>query len=369
MRTNALLAVGLAVLGVSACRDEPVAPLAPGARLAITAAPSAPATSAPQDLGVLGNGAQAFGISANGTVVGEFDALSGESRAFIWTKTGMTQLPPPAGSTEDWAFSVNDAGQAVGFSNLPTAQNAILWAQGVAYNLGTLTPGSGASTARGINRIGQVVGGSTTQGAFGPGKQHAILWVPTATNGTTGTMYDLGTLEIDGSSLANAVNDAGQVVGTASVGLAQHAFLWTPNVPNGTVGTMVDLDPTGTNSEAYGLNDRGDVVGQHDVAGGGVGAFIWNAATGMRDLGTFPGGGNSAAFGVDRTGRVVGSAQTTPSDPFRPVAWPSKSGIQDLGTLGGASGGAKGTNPKGRQVVGYSQTAAGVNHATLWTMP
>jgi probable HAF family extracellular repeat protein len=279
----------------------------------------------------------------------------------------MTQLPSPAGSTEDWAYSVNDAGQAVGYSTLP-AQNAILWAQGVPYNLGTLAGGAGASIARGINRIGQVVGESSTPGEFQPGPSHAMLWVPTATNGTTGTMWDLGTLG-GASSLAYAVNDAGQVVGTSSVaGGNLHAFLWTPNVANGTVGTMVDLDPSGTNSEAYGFNDRGDVVGQHDVPGG-VGAFIWNAATGMRDLGTFPGGGNSAALGVDRTSRVVGAAQTTPSDPFRAVAWTSKSGIQDLGTLGGASGRANGTNSKGKQVVGSSQTAAGVNHATLWTMP
>lgn len=360
MRMHALLATGLAVLGASACRDEPVAPLAPGSRLAIIAAPSASAVSAPQDLGVLGNGAQAFAISPNGTVVGEFDALTSESRAFIWTsKTGMTQLPPPAGSTEDWAFSVNDAGQAVGFSNLPTAQNAILWTQGVAYNLGTLTPGTGASVARGINRIGQVVGESNG---------HAMLWVPNATNGTTGTMYDLGTIDANGSSRAYALNDAGQVVGSGTVGTATHAFLWTPNVPNGTVGTMVDLDPGGTYSEAYGLNDRGDVVGQHTVAGGGVGAFIWNAATGMTDIGTFPGGGNSAGQGVDRAGRVVGLAVNS-SGQFRPFLWTSKSGMQDLGTLGGASGAANGTYPKGKQAVGYSQTTGGQVHATLWTLP
>lgn len=368
MRANALLAVGLAVLGLSACRDEPVAPLAPGTRLAVLAAPSAPTASAAQDLGTLGNASQAFGISPNGTVVGEFDTPSGEHRAFIWTsKTGMTQLPSPAGSTEDWAFSVNDPGQAVGYSNIPS-QNAFLWANGVAYNLGTLTGSDGASVALGINRIGQVVGSSTAPGPFGPQGLHATLWVPNVTNGTTGTMYDLGTLEVGGYSRASAVNDAGQVVGSASMGGTEHAFLWTPNAANGTVGTMVDLDPSGTDSHAFGLNDRGDVVGQHAVTGG-VGAFIWNAATGIRELGTFPNGGNSAANGVDRTGRAVGAAQTSPSDPFRPVVWTSRSGIQDLGTLGGASGAANGTNPKGRQAVGYSQTASGDVHATLWTLP
>jgi probable HAF family extracellular repeat protein len=367
MRAHAFLAAGLTVLGVTACRDEPAAPLAPGARLAVTTAPLAPATAPPQDLGTLGNAAQAFGISANGTVVGQFDTPSGEHRAFIWTsKTGMTQLPSPPGSTEDWAWSVNDGGQAAGYSSVPS-QNAYLWSKGVPYNLGTLAGGDGASVARGINRLGQVVGSSNIQGAFGPTGLHAMLWVPNATNGTTGTMYDLGTLEEGGFSRAYSVNEAGQVVGAASVGGNLHAFLWTPNVPNGTVGTMVDLDPGGTYSEAYALNDRGDVVGQHAVAGGGVGAFIWNAATGMTDIGTFSGGGNSAADGVDRLGRVVGLAINS-SGQWRPFVWTSKSGMQDLGTLGGANGEAFAANPKG-QAVGFSQTAAGDVHATLWTLP
>jgi probable HAF family extracellular repeat protein len=129
---------------------------------------------------------------------------------------------------------------------------------------------------------------------------------------------------------------------------------------------MVDLDPGGTYSEAYGLNDRGDVVGQRAVPGG-VGAFVWSAATGMRDIGTFSGGGNSAALGVDRLGRVVGLAVNS-SGQFRPFVWTSKSGMQDLGTLGGAFGAAYATNPKG-QAVGYSQTAGGQLHATLWTLP
>jgi len=365
MRTNLLLSATIALLGLSACRDEPTAALADRPLRTVIAA--APATSGPQDLGVLGTGAQAFGISSNGTVVGEFDLPSGEIRAFIWTaKTGITQLSSPAGSTQDWASAVNDAGQAAGYSQVPS-QNAILWTKGVAYNLGTLAGGDGASAAHGINRIGEVVGESSITGPFGPQGLHALLWVPSALNGTTGTMYDLGTLVTDGSSRAFSVNEAGQVGGTASTASgALHAFLWTPNVPNGTVGTMVDLEPGGTYSEAYGLNDRGDVVGQHDAAGG-VRAFIWNAATGMRDIGTFPGGGNSAALGVDRLSRVVGFALDG-SGQRRPFVWTSKTGMQDLGTLGGAFGEAWATNPKG-QAVGTSQTTSGQIHATLWTLP
>jgi probable HAF family extracellular repeat protein len=353
---NALPVVALAGLVLAACSSEPVAPVSQRA-LRAAAALSGAANKGPQDLGFLGTGAQALGISPNGTVVGQFDAQTGDIRAFIWTsKAGMTQLTPPAGSSLDWAYSVNDAGQAVGFSNLTTGQFAILWTNGVPYNLGALG-GTGSSAASGINAIGEVVGTSNS---------HAMLWVPNTKNGTTGTMYD-----IDGrpeGSYAAAVNEAGQVVGTMSeTDASQHAFLWTPNVSNGTVGTMVDIDPTHGDSHAFGLNDRGDVVGQHDVGGGVPGAFIWNAATGMREIGTFPGGSNSAANGVDRTSRVVGSAFTA-SGNFHAFVWTSKNSIQDLGTLGGNFAEAWATNPKG-QAVGVSQTASGQNHAALWNLP
>ena len=370
MRTNSPLAAAVALLGAFACRDAPTVPRT--ASSLPTTASAATAPSPPQDLGVFGTGAQAFSISSNGTVVGQFDTQAGEIRAFMWTaKTGMAPLPSPAGSTMDWAWSVNDAGQAVGFSNLATGQFAILWAKGVAYNLGTLAGGAGTSTANGINRTGQVVGSSSFAGPSGVGGQHAMLWTPNAVNGTTGTMYDLGTLDDDGYSYARSINDAGQVVGTASVGGVAHAFLWTPSVPNGTTGTMVDLDPGGTESYAFGLNDRGDVVGQH-AAAGSVRAFIWNAATGLTDIGTLPGGSNSAALGVDRLGRVVGFAINSVGQ-WRPFVWTSKGGggMQDLGTLeGGQStyGEAWATNPKG-QAVGSSQTANGQIHATLWTLP
>src|SRR5207253_1359102 len=68
-----------------------------------------------------------------------------------------------------------------------------------------------------LNRSGEVVGSSTTS----TGDQHAFAWTQ------AGGMIDLGTLPGATYNRANAVNDAGQVVGLSG----NHAVLWSMAAP------------------------------------------------------------------------------------------------------------------------------------------
>jgi probable HAF family extracellular repeat protein len=94
-------------------------------------------------------------------------------------------------------------------------------------DLGTL--GGTNSSARGINRSGQIVGGSDTSSVA----SRAFLWVPTTPNGTSGTMVDLNTL-IGSSAIsleaATGIHDQGQIVGEGVLKShgSRHAFPLTP---------------------------------------------------------------------------------------------------------------------------------------------
>ena len=83
-------------------------------------------------------------------------------------------------------------------------------------DLGTL--GGGGSQAGAINNRGQVVGSAYTAS----GDYHAFLW-------EDGEMTDLGTLPGGSFSFAQAINNRGQVVGfySRTASEIQHAILWS----------------------------------------------------------------------------------------------------------------------------------------------
>jgi probable HAF family extracellular repeat protein len=237
--------------------------------------------------------------------------------------------------------SVNNSGQAVGASGHPHGADthAFFWQkQGGIRDLGTL-PGGDYSAAYAINDSGVVVGTSNTSITT-----HAFSW--TQAKG----LSDLGTLPGTNASSALAINNHGQIVGSSG----GHAALWSG-------GSIQDLGTLGgATSEAHGMNEGGDIVGESDTSSGPH-AFLWKAGS-MQDLGVLPGDSSSRADHVNDSGMVVGSSEG--SGGVRAFVWTSAAGMQPLASDGIYTE-AFDVNNDG-QVVGEQATSLGMR-AFLWT--
>lgn len=170
------------------------------------------------------------------------------------------------------------------------------------------------------------------------------------------TITDLGTLG-GSSSQAYGINDKGQVVGSSFFSGGERAFLWEK-------GTMQNLGSLGGNSWAYDINNAGQVVGMSYTANPVQRAFLWANGT-IQDLGTL-GGSTSYAYGISDAGQVIGEAAVNDeAEIVHAFLW--QNGLmQSLGTLGGGASRAYGINSSG-EVVGSSMTGGnpGNTHAFL----
>lgn len=264
-----------------------------------------------------------------------------------------------ASDTFSGGVDVNERGEDVGWSGDGTQLNGFLWtSRDGMISVGSL--GGNRTSADGINNHGQVVGLSEN----GVGHPRAFLW--TLADG----MRDLGTLGGDWSQ-AYGINEKGQVVGVSGDSLGQsRAFLWTE------ADGMVDLGTLGGGeSVAYTIGGQGQIVGRSKTAAGDWRAFLWTAQDGMVNLGSL--GGGSAAYGVNSRGQVVGESclsggfdpaqlECTDGSLAHAFLWTAQDGMVDLGTLGGAWSWAAGINNRG-QVSGTSVNASGQPRAFLWT--
>jgi probable HAF family extracellular repeat protein len=230
------------------------------------------------------------------------------------------------------------------------------------------------------------------------------IGVSTARGQVMYTLEDLGVVEKMEASQSAAINNNGDVAGTAYKGEETCAFhydylkkfmedagglnsrgfgITSTNVVVGDAvfvmsimpvshaaifkgGVAVDLGvlPGQVYSRANGINTAGQVVGFSGVQqdGSESHAFLWSRQTGLIDIGTL-GGAYAQAYAINDAGYVTGASQTqgmgpmvtthafiyrAPNAPYRRY-----SRMVDLGVLGGVSSYGMAINSS-NHVVGYS---------------
>ncbi len=170
----------------------------------------------------------------------------------------------------------------------------------------------------------------------------------------TYTFADLGELPGGSASLAEDINDFGQVVGWAlsdSNLNNKHAVIWE----DGTINQLTN------GFLPYGINNSGQVAGEIYLESGLYHACLWDNGE-ITDLGTL-GGTLSRATEINASGQIVGWALPT-TGGSRAFLW-SNGTMQNLGTLGGIESLAYGINDSG-WVVGHSRTKENLYRAFLW---
>ncbi|MFZ0294457.1 MAG: hypothetical protein WAL52_12695 [Candidatus Sulfotelmatobacter sp.] len=208
----------------------------------------------------INNRGQIVGFAENGTVDSTCPPNTTNNRIqlpVMW-KNGRAQALPTGSDPDGDAFWINDQGQAVGDTGTcgGATIHAVAWENGTA----TLLPDLGTGAiAQGNNNRGQIVG---TVGSADNTTQYGALW-------QNGVLTNLGTLPGDFAAIATGINSKGQVVGSTwdSNFNWSHAFIYQD-------GVMTDLNtlfPASSNlyaTMANKINERGQISGMATVLSG-----------------------------------------------------------------------------------------------------
>ena len=244
---------------------------------------------------------------------------------FVWQNNQMRGLPPFPGGNNGFATGANNLGQVVGWAENgihdPTCCcTQVLQFRPAAWTLGPpdqihdlpVIPGDTSGAATAINDNSQIVGisGSCDQAVGRHTAKHAVLW-------ENGTVTNLGAFPAPWWNTPTAINQHGDIVGFAGdpafvEGDVLHAFMWTREDGLRPLKPLKGRTPQHVDSEAYGINERRQVVGVScDAQQTDCRAVVWDHGAYPTDLNDLKGGYSAflaLAKDINDKGEITGRA-------------------------------------------------------------
>ena len=286
------------------------------------------------DLGVLqpGGFARATAINNSGVIVGE----SGP-------------FPPPCGCTWENGFTH-------GIVWDPTTQ--VMTDLGV--SMAQYAGGMG-STASAISSNGWIAGSGRDN--YWSWEVSVLLFEP-PTYTLTALSRALTATDRQIHNYSNGINSSRLIVGSSDSFDAPRAFLWNGAVPGSVPNELMPLDPAG-NAVANAINDAGLIVGSSYILGQ-LHPVRWDASSlTPTDLGLPPGWSGAVASAINDAGLIAGYGRNSAGEEHGFVYDPASRRFTEIGSLGGAGSRAYGINSTGI-VVGWAYTSTGQKHPFAW---
>jgi probable HAF family extracellular repeat protein len=246
---------------------------------------------------------------------------------FVWENNQMRPLPNFPGGNMGFATGANNLRQAVGWAEngVEDTERCVspqvyqfrpaMWTLGPPDQIHELPlmPDDTSGSATAINDNGQIVGisGICDQAVGRRTAKHAVLWE----NGTVTDIYP--DAPAPWWNTPTAINQRGDIVGFAGdpaffEGEILHAFKWTRDDGIRQLRPLPNRTPEHVDSEAYGINERGQVVGvSSDADGVDTRAVIWDHGNIPTDLNELKGSFSArleTAKDINDNGEITGRA-------------------------------------------------------------
>jgi probable HAF family extracellular repeat protein len=278
----------------------------------------------------------------------DLGTLGGPNSSVTWNVkntqgiiVGISQTADPEPLGEAWSSAAfYSSPNNVGFINL-----GFVWQNNLMRGLPAF-PGGNNGFATEANNLGQVVGWAEN-GVHDPNcccsqvlQFRPAMW----TLGPPDQIHDLPLIAGDSSGAATAINDNGQIVGISGIcdqavgrRTAKHAVLWQ----NDSVTDIYPNAPAAWWNTPTAINQRGDVVGFAGdpafVEGDVLHAFMWTREDGIRQLKPLPHRTpkhvDSEAYGINERRQVVGVSCDADLVDCRAVIWDHGNTPTDLNDL------------------------------------